>query len=271
MDDLETLEISGGNTKLPPKSKQTTQLLNWCFTFNNYTHADIEILETYFKQFCFKYCFQEETGENNTPHLQGVISLKKRARWSEFGLPKAIHWEGCKQVTKSYEYCSKLKTRTGQIFCLNYTLPYTIEIKELYDWERNIINIISCEPNDRDIYWIHEPDGNRGKTTFQKYIYTTFPKVVVLSGKGADMKNGIVSYKKNSGELPEIVLINIPKSVDGDFISYTGIEEVKDMFFFSGKYEGGMVCGKNPHVLIFSNAEPDTSKMSADRWKIIMI
>ena len=40
------------------------------------------------------------------------------------------------------------------------------------------------------------------------------------------------------------------------------------MFFFSGKYEGGMVCGPNPHVLIFANDEPDTHKMSADRWII---
>lgn len=268
--EIEILEISGGNTKTPPKS-QSNQLLNWCFTYNNYEKSDIEILETYFKQFCFKYCFQEETGENNTPHLQGVISLKKRARWSEFGLPKAIHWEGCKHVTKAYEYCSKVETRTGKIFAFNYELPYTVEINNFYDWEQNLISIISKEPDDRLIYWIHEPNGNRGKTTFQKYLYTHFPKVVVLSGKGSDMKNGVISYKNKNGFLPEIILINIPKSVDADFISYTGIEEIKDMFFFSGKYEGGMVCGKNPHVLIFSNEEPLTYKMSSDRWKIIEI
>lgn len=272
---IEILEISGGNTKVPPKLQQN-QLLNWCFTFNNYSVEDIEILETYFKQFCFKYCFQEETGPGTddkpgTPHLQGVISLKKRARWSEFGLPRTMHWEACKSVTKAYLYCSKIETRTGQIFAMNYTLPYNIEIQKFYDWENDLIQIMKEKPDDRFIHWVHEPDGNRGKTTFQKWVYCNFEKVVVLSGKGADMKNGVVEYKKKTGNLPKIILINIPKSVDSDFISYTGIEEVKDMFFYSGKYEGGMVCGENPHVFIFSNEVPNISKMSKDRWKVVNI
>jgi len=61
-------------------------------------------------------------------------------------------------------------------------------------------------------------------------------------------------------------LINIPKCQD--HISWGGIEQVKDMFFYSPKYEGGMVCGPSPHVMIFSNKEPSMEAMSQDRWKI---
>ena len=39
------------------------------------------------------YAFQEETGEQGTPHLQGIISLKKKMRDTEFNLPSKIHWE----------------------------------------------------------------------------------------------------------------------------------------------------------------------------------
>ena len=138
---------------------------------------------------------------------------------------------------------------------------------DLYDWQKTIIKKIKEVPDDRSIYWFWEPEGCRGKTTFQKYIYLNFDNVIVLSGSAHDMKNGIVQYKERMGVLPKIVLINIPRSKSG-FVSYTGIEEIKDMFFFSGKYEGGMVCGPNPHVLIFANDEPDTHKMSADRWII---
>ena len=77
--------------------------------------------------------------------------------------------------------------------------------------------------------------------------------------------------KKNEGETPSKVIINIPRSTNHSFISWTGIEEIKDMFFYSGKYEGGMVCAKCPHVVIFANGPPEMDKLSQDRWNIVYI
>jgi hypothetical protein len=68
------------------------------------------------------------------------------------------------------------------------------------------------------------------------------------------------------GDTPELILINIPKCFNCEFLSYQGIEELKDMLFYSGKFEGGMVDGNNPHIFVFSNEFPDTSKMSKGRW-----
>jgi hypothetical protein len=82
------------------------------------------------------------------------------------------------------------------------------------------------------------------------------------------MKNGIVEYKKTNGDTPELILINLPRSFNNDYLSYTGIEEVKDMCFYSGKYEGGMVIGNSPHIFIFSNEIPKTNELSIDRWNI---
>lgn len=95
--------------------------------------------------------------------------------------------------------------------------------------------------------------------------------VIVLSGKADDMKHAIVQYKDTNKRFPKIVLINIPRSFDDKYISYTGLEAVKDMFFFSGKYEGGMICGPSPHVMIFANRPPTREAMSADRWRIFDI
>lgn len=83
------------------------------------------------------------------------------------------------------------------------------------------------------------------------------------------MKNGIIEYHKGSKRTPKIVLFNLPKNTGK--INYGGIEEVKDMFFFSGKYEDEMICGASPHLMIFSNEEPSRHKMSMDRWKIFNI
>lgn len=273
---LETLETPGGNTKNPPASKQPTQCLHWMWTWNNYAPEDIETLETLFKHLGHKYCFQEEIGgKEGTPHLQGVVSLKKRARWSEFGLPKAIHWEKVQSLTQAYLYCSKEDTRKpGTLpYTFNFTPPkhtvkYTIEIENKYQWEIEIENILKQEPDARSIYWYWEPNGCAGKTTFQKYIFTHYPDCVVCGGKSADMKNCIIEYQKTNKKLPKIILINIPKTQELNYISYTGIEEVKDMFFYSGKYEGGQVCGPNPHVIIFANKRPEVESLALDRWII---
>lgn len=95
---------------------------------------------------------------------------------------------------------------------------------------------------------------------------------IVLGGKSADMKNGIISYKNNNDDIdPEIILVNLPKTFDIGYFSYTGVEECKDMMFYSGKYEGGMVCGNCPHMIIFSNELPDVAKVGVDRWKVYNI
>lgn len=141
----------------------------------------------------------------------------------------------------------------------------------LYGWQLKICRNLLKDPDDRTINWVYGCKGNDGKTTFCKYIHREFKNVIMLSGKSADMKNGVIEFEKSTGCLPEIVLINLPRSFNRDYLSYTGIEEIKDMFFYSGKYEGGMVNGNCPHLFIFSNELPDTSKMSNDRWNIITI
>lgn len=270
--DLETNRDGGvGNTKTPTPPQQCSQLKHWFFTFNNYDgHRDIEILINTFNELCYMYAFQEEKGEEGTAHLQGIISLHKRARWSEFGLSKSIHWEKPRDIKDCYKYCTKQETRSGEVYVKNFNLPYIVTIPKLYAWQEEILEIIKKPADCRSIYWYWEPIGNIGKTTFGKYLFTNLPNVVVLSGKGHDMKNGIVQYHKKNGQLPKTVIINCPKD-SVEYISYTGLEEIKDMFFFSGKFEGGMICGPSPHLIVFANKEPITRKMSMDRWKIRQI
>ena len=82
------------------------------------------------------------------------------------------------------------------------------------------------------------------------------------------MRNAICDYVKTNNTTPELIVINIPRSHSMDYISYEGIENVKDMYFYSGKYEGGMVFGNPPHLFIFANESPEFSKLSEDRWVI---
>lgn len=87
---------------------------NWVFTLNNYTPQDIDKFKSI--RNC-KFTFQEETGENGTPHLQGLLIFKNaRTLQSLKKLHPKAHWEICKSVKASQLYCTKEDTRTGEIF-----------------------------------------------------------------------------------------------------------------------------------------------------------
>lgn len=267
--DLETLEISNGNTEQHSKS-QPTQWKHMCFTWNNYTENDIEILETTFKTFCYMYCFQEETGANGTKHLQGVISLYKRARWSEFGLPKAIHWEKTRNVTASYLYCSKTETRTGKIFTHNYTVKKELKIldeKSFYDWQTKVIDIISQPPDDRAVYWFWSTAGRTGKSTFAKYLVAKKNALFFEEGRKADIMKLIFDADLDDKNL---IVIDIPRA-NRNKVSYKSIESIKNGMIYSSKYEGGYKLFNSPHVIVFANEPPDEEQLSADRWHIFCI
>lgn len=229
------------------------------------------------KPLCDKFVWGEEYGKSkSTPHIQGAFILKNKMRWktieSNFFKLKCPYGKKLKNWSSAQTYCSKEcnKIHYGGFEFAKPLKSLPCE-NNLYEWQQKIINIILEDPDDRTIHWIYGANGCDGKTTFCKHIFRKFKNVIMLSGKSADMKNGIVEYKKTNGILPEIILINLPRSFNKEYLSYTGIEEVKDMFFYSGKYEGGMIDGNPPHLLIFSNELPDAKKMSKDRWNLIKI
>ena len=133
-------------------------------------------------------------------------------------------------------------------------------------WQKRILEIISEEPDDRTIWWFWEPFGGIGKTAFAKYLVAKCG-ATFLGGKAADMQFAIAKAFGETGRTPEVVVMNFPRSMEGK-ISYQGLESIKDMLFFSGKYESQMIVGNSPHVIVFANWEPDVSKLSADRWRV---
>lgn len=251
---------------IEPLARQVSPSKSWCMTWNNYPDNWKDIIVPKFQNLD-GYIIGEEVGESGTPHLQGYIQFKNKSRPFGLQLPKVINWLAAKGTKEqNIKYCSKDGKWIAEGNCIT-TPKYEIFI-ELYEWQHEIVKILNQKPDDRSIYWYWEEEGCAGKTTFQKWIYLNFKNVAVLCGKATDMKNGIVAFQEKNKILPEIVLINIPRCQDKEHISWQGIEEIKDMFFFSGKYEGGMICGPNPHTMIFSNEEPPIYKLTEDRWKI---
>lgn len=265
-------ERSGGNRNT---RKQISPSKHWCFTYNSYLENNINDFLTVCSNSSKKYVFQEEIGESGNKHLQGYICFNKKLRpKSIFTNHPTIHWEKARNWRASIAYCSDPDKRApgGRIWtqgvdCMSTVK--TISTDQLYEWQEEILKELKGEPDERKIRWVWESKGNVGKTSFCKYI-CVHEKGLILSGKGNDMKYGIIKYHEKHGNYPKIVIIDIPRSVQ-DYISYSGIEEIKNGLFFCGKYESDMCVYNNPHVVCFSNAPPDRDKFSHDRWCISQI
>lgn len=243
------------NTKVQNKTPQIPPAKYWCFTFNNYTEEQLSSIKDICDICNFDYIIGKEVGEKGTPHLQGFIRYKTKSRPMEtFKQFKGIHWEKTKSnFQANIDYCCK----DGN-YITNMKIPKKVKIYEnIKNIFKPIEKMIQSEPDDRKIYWYYGKQGI-GKTQFLKYLYVKY-NALIVSGCSKNMKHAIAVYKANNdGCLPEIVISNLPFATRMDCISYSGYEEIKDMFFHSGKYEGDMICGNPPHLIIFANEPPET-------------
>lgn len=263
-----------GNTKSSSKAQKKTDLRpagakRWPFTWNNYPENWVEQMAPALDgtQWIGGHEICPTTG---TPHIQGYVEFPEKVRPAgRNGIPKTIHWgdkdgKPCKANRKANViYC----TKTATIVEGNIPVPRKVVFPKFDKWwQKEVVQIIKTEPDDRSIFWYHGP-AKTGKTTFCKYLVMEHGAILV-SGKGHDVRNAICTYLKDTGDFPRIVVFPIPKSFNSDYLHYDALENIKDMLFYSGKYEGGQVAGPCPHLFVFSNEEPEYERMSADRWKV---
>ena len=260
----------GGNTITPlgTTKKQISPAKNWCFTWNNYPDEWEEILVPKF-QSSGHFGMKPEIGKSGTKHIQGWVSFDVKLRPSSLKLPKEIHWEKMKgTIQDSIDYCMKADTADGD-YVTNKKIPKKLPIVELYGWQKSAESVIKKEPDNRTIFWIWSREGGRGKSTFVRYLCQNMG-AIICAGKASDMKFQIVKYiERNDGCFPEIIVFDVPRSME-NYLSYTGIEEIKNGVFASNKYESDMVIMPHPHVVVLANFSPDLNNkdMSSDRFEI---
>jgi NAD-dependent dihydropyrimidine dehydrogenase PreA subunit len=239
------------------------------FTYNNYTEDEKnDILKWLKDRKDMSFVFQEETGENGTQHLQGVFKSKSPILFNTLKklFPK-VHWEGTKSWQKAIEYCSKDETRTGLIYHsddikIKEPIENPLDGLKLYKWQKDILELIKTKADKRTINWYWENEGNIGKTSLAKYIYMkNMDTTIVAGGKGHDVRNQINNHINVEKKNVKIVLLDLVRSCE-DYVSYEVIEQCKNGFMYSGKYEGGVCIFNCPHVIVFANYPPDKSKLS---------
>lgn len=256
--------VEVGNTKT---STRIAVSKYWSFTLNNHTLREFEILKNEICLHCLDYRVQEEIGDTGTPHLQGYIQAKKPIRPCETFSNKRIHWEKARSPRHAREYCTKNDSATGQ-----FVLDTRKELKLIVPnrpWQKEILNILTSDADDRVIHWYYDYEGNTGKSCFTKYLCAKLG-AITLSGKSDNCKYMVCEYFKQKNNWPEICIFDIPRT-NLDYINYDAIESIKNGCFFSGKYECAQALMNSPHIICFANSKPEMHKLSTDRWRIIQI
>ena len=260
-------EVIVNSLSSPSKLKRIAASKKWVLTWNNYPEDWLSRLSSHMDKAA--WICGLEVGDSGTPHVQGYVEFDKAVRPIEYcgDSCRGIHWEKARGTrAANIAYCSKDGTYHGT---LRPKRQLTFPPMER-PWQKSILKLIEGTPDDRTIYWYWSEAGNVGKSTFTKYLIVHH-EAILLQGKGADVRNGVLTYLQKSGEYPELCVFNIPRSYNAEYLSYEALENVKDMCFYSGKYEGGTVCGPCPHLIVFSNQEPDYNKLSPDRWSVTQI
>ncbi|AUM61948.1 Rep [uncultured virus] len=278
---------------------------NWTFTFNNYT----EFVERHIKEcelFTYLIYGHEIAPTTETIHLQGYFQLaeKKRINFLLKRLPRGIHLEIARTsqaINKAY--CSKgtdiveigTPTIAGsnlaelynsiiacetwndvlQIDKIHHHMTYAKEVwankpiqkmEEIKPrkWQQKILDIIQTEPNSRTINIVYDPEGGKGKTYLCKYLTANHGAFYTSPAKGADIMHSYNNQK--------IILYDIPRCIDEQYVNWGCIEKLKDGIYFSGKYNSGTKYRKeNAHVFIFTNSTIPEDIFSKDRIHYITI
>lgn len=263
---------SSGNTKL--MTKQISPSKKWCFTLNNYTEINIqEVINCKEFQSSKQYLFQEEIGISGTKHLQGFVYFNTKIRPLSLALcNKKIHWEKMKGTIKeNIMYCSKENTNNGKSFykgCKPFKPIISIKESNFYQWEKDLYSIIREPINDRSIIWVWEEQGKVGKSQFCKWL-GIYESAVICAGSAKDMKY-LISQRDEAGLPCDLILFDISRRMKNS-VSYIGIEEIKNGFFCSSKYETRMTIINSPNIIVFCNSPPKTKAMSLDRWEVYKI
>lgn len=131
--------------------------------------------------------------------------------------------------------------------------------REPQQWEIKLQSIITNDTDPRSIHWFYDPIGETGKTVNAKDLYYNHNAAYFTGGKAADIAHAY-NYEP-------IVVFNLVASADEETMKYLYkvLEEFKDGIFSSGKYMSVTKAFKIPQVIVFSNVNPDQTKMKKNR------
>jgi len=281
---------------------------HWCFTLNNYTFEDVDRITnnaTAFDYIVFgkeigdsgtphlqgfvsfpnrvrrKLCI-EKIGQAHftiARHIDNSIKYcKKDGDYVEIGTPPK--GQGTRSDMETFMTAvatgttdmKRLRTEFPLVvakypkFCYDFVQDHLpskpVELFPLKPWQQALYDSLKHAPDSRSIFFIVDYEGNAGKSWFgHYYCFCNDNAQVLLPGKKADMSYALDPKTR-------VLFIDAPRSKQGEFLQYDFLEDVKNGYVFSSKYESRVKTLQPCHVVVFMNEDPDMNKLSKDRYVI---
>lgn len=286
------------------------QSKHWCFTLNNYSPNDVwnELPEG--MVYCIVGREVGESGTRHLQGFVSFATRKRLSACRRIFRDRA-HWEVARHVPAAIQYCKKennfvefgrpprgqgartdldsfknavrngnrdhkkLREEFSSVYAKYSRFAHDYvsdnvpkhELREypLRTWQSALYGILQRPPCDRKIHFIVDPTGNSGKSWFAQYVRKYKEHAQVMQpGRRADMAYALETESR-------IVFIDCPRSKQGEYIQYDFLEQLKDGYVFSPKYESRCIDLKKMHVVVLMNENPDMEKLSRDRYLIWVI
>lgn len=228
-----------------------------------------------------KYSFQLEKGSvSGRRHYQIFVVLEepltgRQVRESMKSVLRQYWSKGCMTTSPLHSqddaeiYCHKEDTRVAGPWFFpksKYFGQDLVAKRKLYPWQRSLLAIALAKKVDpRSIIYIHDQQGNVGKSEIAKHLAYHYDACVVPLGlSSAQMKAAITgTYARKN------YLVDLPRNNKSYREIYDTIEEIKRGFVissFHGKLKN--LFFERPNVFVFSNDLPDLRQMSFDMWQL---
>ncbi|XP_071749601.1 uncharacterized protein [Lepeophtheirus salmonis] len=136
-------------------------------------------------------------------------------------------------------------------------------ITELRPWQEIVINKINNQ-NDRQILFVIDEDGNKGKSTLIKHLVSSQDAWACTGGKVTDL---MTAYDTDA----KIAIFDMARSNPNNYWSWSMMENLKNGIFTTTKYKGMMKQFTPPKVVVFTNKNVPRDKFSMDRYDVYFI
>lgn len=253
-------QASGNNDQKLSEKLKSIRSRKWFVTIFNLTQKIQDYIESAEKWIWAK----EICPTTKKEHWHAYLEFEN-AR-TKYTLAKHLGKGQIEKARGKLKECMNYVSKDGN-FKTNIKLPKPVKIiTELYQWQKDLVALLNTEPDDRTVNWYYSIEGAKGKTQMAKYLAINH-KALIIGGKASDIANGLKNYHTEHECYPDVVLMNLSRDVKS--LSYKGLEQIKDGLVVNTKYECSQHIFNSPHLIVFANIKPDTSKLSKDRWNII--
>lgn len=167
-----------------------------------------------------------------------------------------------KEYAKSHQYYDKIVSHLKEKTVLQ-GLYHEWKDTLLYPWQYVVLHRV-MEQNNRRVMWVYDAEGNQGKSVLASYLnivhgFQLFDGTMSTKDLGLVLEDGAQGIAMDLARSSELQ------------IDYAAIEGLKNGYIVTGKYFGRVRRFKPFRTVVFSNFYPDRSKLSADRWDILVM